>query len=279
MTISGILSGVADPLGMGFVLSRAAARAQPINPAERVPGPGPDNAAAGSDPELPLDLQLFDVEDTVELSDAAERAAQRSTAVEAASSQAGARELTPENQARIEELKQRDAEVRQHEQAHLAAAGPYALGGASFEYETGPDGKRYAVGGEVQIDLTPIPDDPEATIRKMEQVRAAALAPATPSAADQRVAARASALMNEARAELAQASNHGATDATAAGSRPDEGAEPAAPGNYSQAAAAVAAFPANTDDAAQSRPDSRPNPNARSQSAYAEPGPTFDTYA
>ena len=31
--------------------------------------------------------------------------------------------------------------------AHLSAAGAYAHGGASYEYELGPDGKRYAVGG------------------------------------------------------------------------------------------------------------------------------------
>ena len=32
-------------------------------------------------------------------------------------------------------LKQRDAEVRQHEQAHKAAGGAYVHGGARFEYQ------------------------------------------------------------------------------------------------------------------------------------------------
>ena len=44
-----------------------------------------------------------------------------------------------------------DREERQHEQAHLSAAGGHARGGPSYQYETGPDGKRYAVGGEVSI--------------------------------------------------------------------------------------------------------------------------------
>ena len=62
-------------------------------------------------------------------------------------------ELTQEELKIITELQKRDKEVRAHEQAHLAAAGQYAAGGASFSYSTGPDGKRYANGGSVPIDL------------------------------------------------------------------------------------------------------------------------------
>ncbi|RMF77562.1 MAG: hypothetical protein D6744_11220 [Planctomycetota bacterium] len=113
------------------------------------------------------------------------------------------RELSEQEQAKVRELKQRDAEVRRHEAAHQAAAGPYAAGGPSFEYERGPDGHNYAVGGEVQIDTSPIEGDPEATIRKMQQVRAAALAPAEPSAQDRKVAAQAAAAAQQAQAELA----------------------------------------------------------------------------
>ena len=53
----------------------------------------------------------------------------------------------------------------------------------------GPDGNRYAIGGEVSIDVAPVDGDPEATIAKMEIVKAAALAPAEPSAQDRKVAA------------------------------------------------------------------------------------------
>ncbi len=104
----------------------------------------------------------------------------------------------------IRKLKERDAEVRRHEQAHVAAGGAHVKSGPHYEYQTGPDGKQYAIGGHVQIDVSPVPGDPDATIRKMQTVRAAALAPAEPSGADHSVAASASALEAAARTELAQ---------------------------------------------------------------------------
>jgi hypothetical protein len=59
----------------------------------------------------------------------------------------------------------------------------------------------YAVGGEVKID-TSRERDPQDTIRKMQQVKRAALAPAQPSGQDRSVAARASQIEAEARIEL-----------------------------------------------------------------------------
>ena len=100
-------------------------------------------------------------------------------------------------------LKATDAAVKRHEQAHLAVAGDLARGGAHFEYRKGPDGKRYAVGGDVSIDVSR-ERDPEETIRKMERVRAAALAPAQPSPQDRRVAATADLIKLEAVNELRQ---------------------------------------------------------------------------
>ena len=98
----------------------------------------------------------------------------------------------------IEELKARDREVRAHEMAHKAVGGRYA-GAISYDYQRGPDGRRYAVGGEVSIDISEIPGNPDATVAKMQQVRRAALAPAAPSAQDRRVAAEASRKENKAR--------------------------------------------------------------------------------
>jgi len=112
--------------------------------------------------------------------------------------------LSEEEQTQVDELKTRDREVRTHEQAHLAAAGPYAKGGPSFEYQQGPDGARYAIGGEVQIDTAPVSGDPEATLQKARVIRAAASAPAEPSGQDRAVAAQASQMEATARAELAQ---------------------------------------------------------------------------
>ncbi len=113
-------------------------------------------------------------------------------------------ELSDEEKKEVSELKKRDLEVRSHEQAHIAAGGAYVRGGASFSYQTGPDGKKYAVGGEVSIDTSSVSGDPEATIRKMQVVRKAALAPASPSSTDRSVAAAASQKMNAARMEQAK---------------------------------------------------------------------------
>jgi len=104
----------------------------------------------------------------------------------------------------IQSLKSRDREVRAHEAAHLAAAGHLAQGGATFSYQRGPDGVRYAVGGEVSIDTAAIQGDPIATLEKAQRIRAAALAPAQPSSQDLNVAAQAAQLAIQARAEINQ---------------------------------------------------------------------------
>lgn len=111
-------------------------------------------------------------------------------------------ELTQEQLRVIEQLKQTDAEVRRHEMAHVAAGGRYVTSGANFTYQRGPDGRSYAVGGEVGIDTAPVPGDPQATIQKMRQVKSAALAPANPSAQDLKVASQATIQATQAMSDL-----------------------------------------------------------------------------
>ncbi len=108
-----------------------------------------------------------------------------------------------QEQLEISELSQRDREVRAHEQAHAAVGGQHA-GAPTYSFKRGPDGQRYAVSGEVGIDVSAVPNDPEATLQKMEIVQRAALAPAEPSAQDLSVAATAQAQAAQARVELAQ---------------------------------------------------------------------------
>ena len=115
--------------------------------------------------------------------------------------QTTARALTPAEEQQVRELQQRDREVKAHEQAHLAVAGRHARGGASYTFAQGPDGRRYAVGGEVPIDVGAEPT-PEASVAKMRTVRRAALAPAEPSPADRSIAAAAAAGEARALAEL-----------------------------------------------------------------------------
>jgi len=105
----------------------------------------------------------------------------------------------------LAQLIQRDREVRTHEAAHAAVGGPYA-GSPSLTYKSGPDGRSYAVSGEVSIDVSPVSGDPQATIEKAQTIRAAALAPSQPSAQDLRVAARAMQMAAQAYAELSSQS-------------------------------------------------------------------------
>lgn len=106
----------------------------------------------------------------------------------------------------LEKLKKRDIEVRQHEHAHLSVAGQYASGGATFTYEKGPDGTKYAVGGEVPIDISK-ESSPEATILKMQVIKRAALAPTSPSSADRMIASQADAKAAQARQEISAQQN------------------------------------------------------------------------
>ena len=107
--------------------------------------------------------------------------------------------LDPKEQALVQELELRDQEVRAHELAHKSV-GAGITSAATFTYQQGPDGKQYAIGGEVQIQITP-GSTPEETVRKAKQVIAAATAPADPSAADMRAVGLASQMEQEARAE------------------------------------------------------------------------------
>ncbi|GEM_PF-1192459 len=110
-----------------------------------------------------------------------------STPAQTSSTPEDSQELTEEEQKVVDDLKATDQEIKAHEQAHATVGGPYA-GQPQYEYTTGPDGKRYAIGGEVPIDVSPIANNPDATIRKMDIVIRAALAPAEPSSQDKQVA-------------------------------------------------------------------------------------------
>ena len=110
-------------------------------------------------------------------------------------------QFTEKEQTKIDELKARHLEVVTHEQAHATVGGQYA-GSPSYSYETGPDRVKYAVSGEVSIDVSKIEGDPHATLLKAQQVKRAALAPVEPSGQDRIVAASADQMAAEARKEI-----------------------------------------------------------------------------
>lgn len=110
-------------------------------------------------------------------------------------------ELSQSEQEEVKQLKERDQEVRQHEQAHASAAGPHGRG-ISYEFTTGPDSKRYATGGHVDIDMSPVQGDPQATIQKAQTLQRAASSPEEPSSQDKSVEAEARDMELQARKEL-----------------------------------------------------------------------------
>ncbi|MCR4819289.1 MAG: hypothetical protein K5841_10070 [Fretibacterium sp.] len=109
--------------------------------------------------------------------------------------------LSEDQESQLRELEQIQREVIAHEAAHQAAAGALG-GGVSYTYTQGPDGKSYITGGEVPIQLKQ-GSTPEETLRNMQQVQRAAMAPADPSGQDRRVAAKAAAMAARAQQEIA----------------------------------------------------------------------------
>jgi hypothetical protein len=107
----------------------------------------------------------------------------------------------------ISSLKLRDAEVGAHERAHSAVGGQHASS-PSYSYKTGPDGVKYAISGEVSIDTSLVAGEPQATLQKAQQIKAAALAPSEPSGQDRKVAAKADQMATQARNEISE-SNRG----------------------------------------------------------------------
>lgn len=108
-------------------------------------------------------------------------------------------ELSQSEKQLVTELQTRDKEVRAHEAAHQSAGAP--TGGASFSYQKGPDGKNYAIGGEVSISIK-TGSTPQETISNMKEVIAAAMAPADPSAQDVAVASSAMVMQMKAQQQL-----------------------------------------------------------------------------
>jgi len=137
---------------------------------------------------------------------------------------ADGRPLSADEQRELRSLQARDAEVRAHEQAHAGAGGGHT-GAISYTYQVGPDGRRYAIGGSVPIDIRPA-GSPAATVAKAQQIRAAALAPGDPSPADIAAAAAASRMEADAQARLRAAADGAAGPSGAA---PAPGTLPAAP--------------------------------------------------
>lgn len=183
--------------------------------------PAIGNKQDNSDAQLPVQKKDDDIEDTAIISDKAKELAEKDkephiqgtpdtnkdgstdkTESKGDFSKTG-ETLSPEQQQEIAQLKARDAEVKAHEQAHIAAAGGLTTSSPSYSYQTGPDGQKYAIGGEVSVSA-PQTNNPEENIRNAEALKRAAMAPADPSSQDRAVAANADKIIAANREKLAE---------------------------------------------------------------------------
>jgi hypothetical protein len=112
-----------------------------------------------------------------------------------------ATQLNAEQRRETQNLEQSGRQARAHERAQRAALESYTSS-VQLRYEPGPDGRRYLVEAEVPLDVTPVPGDPAATLRKMEAIRRATSS-GRPSSSARNAAAEAAQLAMRARAELA----------------------------------------------------------------------------
>lgn len=101
-----------------------------------------------------------------------------------------------------QKYKKIEEEVKAHERAHKMAGGSLVRGATSFTYVVADDGKRYISAGEVKIDMSIDPNKPEESIRQLQQVQRAALAPSDPSGQDRAVAAEANSKEAQLRAQM-----------------------------------------------------------------------------
>ena len=85
----------------------------------------------------------------------------------------------------IQKLSQRGTDIGRYERGRLAVPGIVTRVGPNHEYRLGVDGRVYALGGEVSLDVNTDARSSQKSLAKMEQVPRAALTPANhPSIGD-----------------------------------------------------------------------------------------------
>ena len=85
----------------------------------------------------------------------------------------------------LNKFKNKDNEIRTHEQTHASLGTTTAP--INYNFQVGPDGKLYAMGGSVRFD-TSIPSNPENAIVKLEELRDASSSVSPLSGADASIA-------------------------------------------------------------------------------------------
>jgi hypothetical protein len=89
----------------------------------------------------------------------------------------------------LSKFKSTDAKIRTHEQSHAMKSETTAP--IQYNYQMGPDGKMYAVGGSVRLDTSIPLNDPKAASFKLDKLKNSATAPDQMSGADSSIAIQA----------------------------------------------------------------------------------------
>jgi hypothetical protein len=161
--------------------------------------PKEKDANRGSMYDLPESHSIFNQKsDIIELSPTAKEKLAQENEEKSTNDQ----KLSKEEQKEVKELERIDRQVKSRELTHRTVVGNYARGNVSFDYVTGPDGKRYAKEGHINIDSRPVPNNPEATIRKARAIRSVELSTTNTSLQDRTVSAEIAKIEREARMEL-----------------------------------------------------------------------------
>lgn len=113
-------------------------------------------------------------------------------------------ELTQQERLEVQRLQRTERSVHEHERAHQRAARDLAVSSPNYRYERGPDGKKYAVGGEVNIDASLVGAEASETVEKALRIQRAALAPNDPSPKDLQAATKARIVESKAHRKLAR---------------------------------------------------------------------------
>jgi hypothetical protein len=119
----------------------------------------------------------------------------------APSGESEALDPTSDELRRVRELERIDRVVRAQENVLRAVAPDVVRGEPTFEFEVGPDGRRYAIEGESHIEL-PKGGEPEAEAEEAARALRAALAATGGASADTSIALRAAGIEARARAQI-----------------------------------------------------------------------------
>jgi len=103
--------------------------------------------------------------------------------------------------ARVAELQRQDTYIRRYAESRALAVG----NPATYQLVMGPDGKRYAVSGTVDLQAYQTPGDPQSTVREARYIRRIAESGPSLSPADRTAAVEARRIEWEAQRELLNA--------------------------------------------------------------------------